>query len=208
MTDDLLSAFRSAVPLPDEKARQRVYARATGRRGRTPARRRQVVVLAAAVAASASVSTVAVTGSLHGSRSRPAVRRGLPSFLPISLTFTRDAGTITAIAVTVNSSLADALMQLQVRRSEASQLPVANNADSQVVFQEQVPLSGVSAPPSGPAGSVILSTWSGSLSPNDWDGGCESALYSIRAVVVPVGGSFADPGPGSSQMDSAWFSCT
>lgn len=59
MTDDLLTEFRSNIPLPDEATAQRIYARATSARRRVPRRR---LVLAVAL-----VVTAGVAGGLYAS---------------------------------------------------------------------------------------------------------------------------------------------
>jgi hypothetical protein len=167
-----------------------------------------IAVVCAAVGA---VITTNVIGGSHESSlprtgtTQSGVSRGLPPFLPLTVSFTRSGQTVTSIAVSVKSGTADAALQLQVVHSDASEPQQAtNDPTSQVVFQKQLPMTNTgSAAPETP-----LSEWSGTLSPSDWTGGCADGLYSIRAVVVPSGSSYDNPSPGSSNAETAWFTCT
>lgn len=64
----------------------------------------------------------------------------------------------------------------------------APTLDRHVVFQELVRMKTIVSPEEGPPLTVALSTWSGTLIPRDWDGGCEKALYSLwvemRSVIL------------------------
>jgi hypothetical protein len=68
-------------------------------------------------------------------------------------------------------------------------------------------MTNIAAPAQGPAGVVALSTWSGTLVPNDWDGGCQNMLYTVSAEAVPSGSSFANPPDGSLTVEARWFTC-
>ena len=107
---------------------------------------------------------------------------------------------------------ASATMQLEVLRTKPSELiPAMNHVPGsfQIVFQEQSALTDIAPPPTGSPGTVALSTWSGTLSPPDWTGGCqEDELYNVSAVVVPAGSSYDDPPDGSQTVRSEWFSCS
>ncbi len=59
-SDELLTQFRSDIPLPDEATAQQVYARATSARGRL-ARRGLVLALGAAIVA--AIAAVALSGA-------------------------------------------------------------------------------------------------------------------------------------------------
>jgi hypothetical protein len=48
-----------------------------------------------------------------------------------------------------------------------------------------------------------LSTWSGTLTPSDWHGGCQDALYWVESTVFPAGSS--TPWGGGY---TAWFRCS
>jgi len=65
-------------------------------------------------------------------------------------------------------------------------------------------MENIAAPDEGPPGPVALSTWSGTLIPSDWDGGCEKALYTIHAVMRPV---VLPPHAAGLDVGSSWFSC-
>jgi hypothetical protein len=139
-------------------------------------------------------------------RSRPL------GFTPIALDFVRNDGEITSVAVTVNASLGDTAMLLRVLRGnphgpERTSDDFAQGRD--VVFEKQLPMRNIpsSMIPSqaeGDRGSFALSTWSGTLFPHDWIGGCQKALYSVTAWVSAL----TDPGfADGNRTGSAWFSC-
>lgn len=229
----LLREFRASVPPADDDTRRRIYAYATGDASRSSARHRiwrttrhsivpssfrlrlalsGMVVVCAAVAA---VIVPSVIGRSHGSTSpsrtapkQSGVSRGLPSFLPLTANFTRSGQTVTSIALSVKASIADAALQLQVVHSDASDPQEATNdpTGGQIVFQQQMQMTNTGST----AADAPLSEWSGTLSPNDWTGGCASGLYAIKAVVVPSGSSYDNPpqGSGSSNAETAWFACT
>lgn len=212
--------LRSFIDAPDDADWQDVLRRAGEAPTRAPvfARRRMVLAFAACVVVAApAVVFSGLLGSSHtpaGQRHVPPASRGgrPPGFVPMSLNFTREGQAITSIGVTVNSPTRDATMQLQVLRSDAS-LPLQamqDQTDRQVVFQEQVPMTNIESPATGPLGVVALSTWSGTLSPSDWDGGCQNMLYTVAAVVVPSGSSFANPTSvsGSQTTEARWFTCS
>jgi hypothetical protein len=223
MTKDemqLLRDFRSEVPAPEPETVRRAYAYATGepRRGALLALPRVSplhlrVVLPVAAAIGAAVCAVVFTGTLGGSSGHPSgslvQRGGKPHsgraralFAPMTLNFTYSGQAVTSIAVTVKATIADATVQLQVLRSDAARLPEANDASSKLVFQEQIPLTNIASPPPDAA----RSTWSGTLSPSDWDGGCQPGLYTVKTVVVPAGSSSDNPVHTISQ--AAWFRCS
>lgn len=236
-TDDLelLREFRAEIPKPDEETRRKIYAYATSSQAsRSPrsARRIRVALLnfrfaVPAVAVIGGVlAAVVFTGALGGSGThpksnasgRPALGKSAGTsppagshplgFTPINLNFTRNGLTISSIAVTVNSSIADATLQLQVLRTQDHVCPACSNAEHQIVFQEQVPMSQIASPASGPTGTVALSTWSGTLSPSDWDGGCLNDSYSVAFAAVPAGSSFDSPAVGPDEGESPWFTCS
>jgi hypothetical protein len=192
--------LRSFVATPDDADWQDVLRRA----GETPVgaapllgRRRMALALAAciAVAAPAIVFSGLLSSSQTPARqsqvvSTPRPPSRPPGFMPITLRFTRGAHGITSIDVTVNAPNRDGKMRLQVLRGN----PYGPDSGRQVVFQEQVPMSNIESPAEGPPGTVALSTWSGTLSPSDWDGGCRKALYAVQAQV------------GMTAL-SQWFSC-
>ena len=150
-----------------------------------PLRLRFALPAAAAVCVAAACAVV-FTGALGGSGAQRAnekpsdgsgsVGRGGKAMLSrgMTLDFTRSGQTVTSIDVTVRADIPDAVMQLQVFRSNASQ-PPANYLSSQVVFQERAPMTNLASPLTGGE----QSEWSGSLSPSDWMGGARTALYMV-----------------------------
>lgn len=167
------------------------------------------VVFSGALGGSVTHSTTSrSTWSSQHTNFRPSRAKSRPmGFMPTTLNFTRNGETVTSIAVTVNSSVPNATLQLQVLRTEDLKCPACSDAEHQVVFQEQVPMTNIASPSNGPSGVVALSTWSGNLSPSDWQGGCQNARYSVATEIVPAGSSFSSPAPGSNSGESEWFGC-
>lgn len=204
MTDDLLTNFRSEMPVPDEDTTQRVYERATTGRRRFVTRRTLIAVVAVLAAAGiAGGLTVALSGS--GSKSPtessaaggPGPGAGGISKIglnPLSTNFTADGNQYTAIDVSLLSMAGDQPVTVRVVRSSASDVADADTASNDVVFEEHVATTTDNSNPED--GS--LSTWSGTLKPSEWTGGCQEALYRIEYTF------------GSSGIDSssAWFQCS
>jgi hypothetical protein len=180
--------LRSFLRAPDDADWQDVRRRA----GETPARaaprftrRRMALALAACIA----VAVPVVFSGLFRSSQTPAQRSHAPNtrrggarplgFMPIKLHFRHGAQGITAIDVTVNASTREANMRLQVLSGN----PYGPDSGRRVVFQETVPMTNIKSPADGPPGTVAVSTWSGRLSPSDWHGGCQKALYAVQVQV-------------------------
>jgi hypothetical protein len=234
----LLREFRAEIPAPDDETRRRIYARATSETGRFtggrtpgwagPSLSRASLRLTAAVAGAAvcaALAALAATGTFSSSPKHAtalsrgtsvnshafASQGGAPSGDAMSVGFNRSSGAsssvgsgaLSSIDLTVNPSMANATIEIEVLYSSASTAADVTAANSQVVYQEQVPTT---SPGSGVNG---LSTWSGTLSPSDWSGGCESGIYNILAVSVGPGTSLADATyKNSDRYYSGMFSCT
>jgi hypothetical protein len=173
-------------------------------------RRRMALALAACIAVAAPA--VVLSGALTSSRSAQqhqatiAPRGARPmGYEPIKLDFTRSGQQITSINLTANAPIRDATLQLQVLRTNDRSCPACSDAERQVVFQEQVPMTNIASPAEGPQGVVALSTWSGTLSPSNWDGGCQNAFYTVAFESGPSGSPLAD---GSQSGNSAYFLCS
>jgi len=219
MTTDemqLLRDFRNDIPAPDEESVRRAYAyatsqpRAAGPRlslSRVSPLRLRVVLPAAAAICAAAVALIA-TGTLAGGGAthtpRPTVHGDQSPGGGLQISYFHSGGALSSIAVTLNPNVANASVQLQVVHSEATSYAEAYAGSTQVVFQKQVSTTTPSA------SSSALSTWSGTLSPSDWSGGCQSGLYQIKWVAVGPGTSFANAAsePGNEVGASEWFSCT
>ena len=83
-------------------------------------------------------------------------------------------------------------LNLRVVRSDASQVPEADTAPNEVVFDEQVSMTDGSNP------EDTFTTWSGTLKPSEWTGGCQQALYRIEY----------DFGTEDTHSWSGWFPCS
>ena len=198
--DELLTAFRSAIPLPDEASAGRIYAAALSARRRLP---RRGLILGLAVAGGAAIAAVTLTGGFD-TGTRPVAGTGEQVAGGLTVTYSRSSGSLNSIAVTLSVPVANARVQLQVLHSDAPSTELYRGKGSrEVVFQSEV--STTDTPPAvmlGPTGSSGPtppepgnSFWSGTLSPGDWNGGCQTGLYEIHYLA------------GSEVGDSEWFRC-
>jgi len=191
-TDDLLTRFRSSVPLPDDPVSHRIYAHATSSHPRMSRPRLAVLIAATAVAA---VGVAALGGAFEG-RATPANGGGAKIALTVAppdiLSVTpnlNDGGTLASLSVTTNPKIADANTEVEVLLFDNTR-----TGANHVVFQEQV--------------QTTASSWSGTLYPDDWSGGCQSGRYAILVVSVAPGASLADATPENSEWDySKGFNC-
>jgi hypothetical protein len=205
--------LRGYLAVPDDADWHDVLRRA----GETPARaaplftrRRTVLALAACIAVAGSAAVLSGAFTSSHSAQQPQVTtapRGVRpmGYQPITLDFTRHGGQVTSINVTANAPIRDATLWLRVLRATDRQCPACSGTEHQVVFQEQVPMTNIASPSDGPPGVVALSTWSGTLSPTDWDGGCQNAYYTVAFASVPSG---SQPPDASQSGNSAYFLCS
>jgi len=108
-------------------------------------------------------------------------------FEGVELDFARDAKSLSEIAVTLTAPYRHAKAHLRVMRGNPfGGFAGAPTLDRRLVFQAHVRMKNIAAPDEGPPGTVALSTWSGTLIPSDWDGGCEKALYGVYAAMRRV----------------------
>ncbi len=126
-------------------------------------------------------------------------------YQPITLDFTRNDGQVTSVNVTANAPIRDATLWLQVLRATDRHCPACSGTEHYDVFQEQVPMTNIASPADGPSGVVALSTWSGTLSPTDWDGGCQNTYYTVAFASGPSGSQLPDA---SQSGNSAYFLCS
>ncbi len=205
MTDDLLTTFRSEMPMPDDETKQRTYERATSGRRRIVTRRRLVavgaVVAAAGIAGGLSMTLGGGGGSKPPVTNGPNRPGGFMPLVPLSLTFNRDGQTLTSIDARANNTrYPSATLALEVQHSDAS------GSNIQSVFDETVAMTST-----GSTGQdVTVSNWSGSLSPSDWNGGCQDGIYRVRTAVYAAGTSLAHPftSGNASHFASGWFTCS
>ena len=204
MTDDILTTFRSEMPVPDEETTQRIYERATSGRRRMAGRGRLVAVVA--VVAVAGIAG-GLTAALNGGGSKPSATGGPTgggpagggpagkiSLNPLTTDFSASGNEYTSIDVSLLSMAGDQTLTVRVVRSDASQVADADSAANEVVFDEQVSMTlDDSNPEDGP-----YSTWSGTLTPSEWTGGCQQALYRIEY----------DFGTEETSGSSGWFQCS
>jgi hypothetical protein len=216
MATDAIQLLRdhwNEVPEADKETMRRAYTYATSRSRagfprslrfrRVPPLRLRFALPAAAAVCVAAACAVVFTGALSGSGSRyngkvgnlsgsggtgSVGQSGEPAhFSPIALNFTRGDQGITSIAVTINAATLGGTAELQVVRGAAAEyVEPGNLAGAQLVFHERVPMTNIASPASGPTGTQALSTWSGTLSPSSWDGGCDNEQYAITVWVHPA----------------------
>lgn len=206
--------LRSFLAVPEDADWQDVVRRAEeeARRVRAVCPRRRLALAALAACLAAAAAAVGFSGVLTSAppTSTPTTKgHGIPpGYSPMNLSFTRNGQTVTSLAVTVNASFTDGTLQLQVLHGNPYGPTSGPAPDRQVVFQEQEPMTNIASPSSGAPGTEALSTWSGTLSPSEWTGGCQQGQYEVWATVVPAGSSFTSPLPdGSESSGSQWFTC-
>ena len=175
--------------------------RATQTRRAAPRRRRLAFALAAACIGGAA-ATVVFSGLLSSSAPPPFGEP--PHFSPIAFSLTRSGGEVTSMDVTVNAATLGGTALLQVVRGTwDGNLP---STDGQVVYEEEVPMTNIASPEIGhPPGTEALSTWSGTLSPSDWHGGCQSVPYWLAVKVSPAKPTRE---AGGESAQSGFFNCT
>jgi hypothetical protein len=171
-------------------------------------RRLVAVVAVVGAAICAAVVALVATGTLGGGTTHPvrptSSLHGDQVGGGLQISYFHSGGALSSIAVTLTPNVANASIQVRVVHSDATSYAEAYAGSAQVVFQEQVSTT------TPPASSSAFSTWSGTLSPSDWNGGCQSGLYQIKWVAVQPGTSFANASaaPGNEVGASEWFSCT
>jgi hypothetical protein len=169
------------------------------------------VALVAFGAVLAGAAALVITMHTHPPTSSVPRTARPPGFQPLALTFTSGGQGVSSINVTVNSPISDASLQIQVLRSDLSQPEQAmqqSPADQQVVYQEQIPMTNISSPASGPGGTVALATWSGVLATTDWTGGCQNALYRVVAEIAAPSGSYSSFSAPEDTFSGRWFNCS
>src|SRR5881227_3781492 len=113
MTEDLLTTFRSEMPVPDEKTTQRIYERATNGR-RFLVTRRNLVALGGG--GSTPPAGTVTSGPRPGGRPGPG---GGTSLNPLSADFTANGNEYSSIDLTITSPAAETTLNVRVVRSDA-----------------------------------------------------------------------------------------
>lgn len=164
------------------------------RRTKRVLRRRLVLALACFVVAVTAAGTI-FSGVFSSSQPRQPTGLGPLAFSPLDMAFTRDAsGNLMSIQVTVNAATRGGTALLQVVQGQINPQDATTN---QIVFQERVPMRDVTPSPNGPPGTVVQSSWSGTLSPSDWSGGCQSGgSYGLAVRVSPTSNPTVSSQPG------------
>lgn len=193
MTDDLLTSFRSEIPMPDDETTKRIYERATT--GRRNVVTRRTLIAAIAVLAAAGIAG-GLTATLGGSGGTPAVTDGTVigphpggpgggmALAPFSLSPNVSNGELTSLEVTLRSTRSDNTLDVKVVRQDGSQ----------VVFSEQVTPTVYDSSMQ----DATHASWSETLNPSDWSGGCQAGLYRIEYAF----------GPDTDTGATNWFACT
>lgn len=203
MSDDLLTSFRADVPPPDNATAQRIYAHATSGRRRPATKRRLVVVLAVLAAAGIAVGLGVTLGGSGGNGHPRAIEPGphpVPpgggmALNPVTMDSKVSDGELASIDLTLRSVHPDTTLDVKVVRSDAAQASDADNTSTQVVFDERVtPEVAIDTT----IQDATHATWSGTLVPTDWNGGCQTGLYRIEYAFGPT----ADSG------STDWFRCS
>lgn len=168
------------------------------REGRAGTRRARLLLAAAAVAALATVCAVVLPGVFGGTGTHPGGQPP-PDLLDYTVNRASD-GTISTVAVTARAATLGGSAHIEVVESHMDGPVPATTG--RVVFQEDVPMTDIPSPVAGPPGTVALSEWTGTLSPSDWEGGCQNAPYWFTIKVSPASGT------GGEDIQSGSFKCT
>lgn len=162
------------------------------------------IVLALAVCVAVAATAAFLSGAFTSTHDGTGGLGPIP-FDPLELHFTHDGSRLTSIDVTVNAATLGGTVLVQVVHGV-----IDETHTGQVVFQETVPMTDLASPVSGPLGLEVLSTWSGTLSPSDWTGGCGRGPYEITVQVNPTLNP-TEPNrwpPGGESIESGSFSCS
>lgn len=177
------------------------------------ARRLTVVSVGAMLAVAGAAALVLMTQSqVPRSTTSSHSHSGVPpAYQPLTVNLSPGAQGVSSVNVAVDSPVSGASLQVQVLRSNASlpeQAMQESPANQQVVYQEQVPMTDVASPASGAPGTVALATWSGVLSPADWIGGCQNALYRVVAEIAAPSGTYSSFSAPAYTFSGQWFNCS
>ena len=187
--------------MPDDETTQRIYERATT--GRRNLATRRVLVGAVALLAAGGIAG-GLSATLGGSGGGPAgtvYPPGHPggpgggmALAPVTLDTNYSDGRLASVDVTLRSVRPDRTLDVQVVHSDASQPADADTGSTQAVFDEHESPTVYDTTMQ----DATHATWSGTLTPSDWSGGCQTGLYRIEYSFGPE----ADSGSTDS------FSCT
>jgi len=187
--------------MPDDETTNRIYQRATSGRRSFSQRRRllaAVAVLAAAGIAGGLSLTLGGGGGTSGTGPSGGPHPGGPgggmALAPWSLSPNVSNGQLTSIDVSLRSVRPDTTLEFKVVHTDASQPTAADSAPSQVVFDQQVTPTVYNSTMQ----DATHSSWSGTLNPSDWTGGCQAGLYRIEYTF----------GPDTDSGSTNWFACT
>lgn len=122
---------------------------------------------------------------------------------PLTVNLSRHGHQISSITVTANSTTRDATMRLLVLRGSPYGKP-GRAPNHPAVFTERVQMNNLPSPGDVPPGSFPRATWTGTLSPSDWRGGCQKKLYE---VFLQIGPAHTSPSAEGERLGSPWFHC-
>ena len=115
----------------------------------------------------------------------------------LSVKYNRSGKELKSVHVTVNPTFPNAKIEIQVLHIGDTSTSTAGET---IVFKKQVSAKNI------PAGTA--STWSGTLAPTDWNGGCKAGIYWIYENAVSTSASLTQTTETDSQSEtSARFRC-
>jgi hypothetical protein len=123
-----------------------------------------------------------------------------PIGYPLMLHKHRTGGRISSIKVTVNGPSHNSIVAVTVLRGG----PYGRNHST--VFEERARMTDLPGHGDLPAG-MPLATWTGTLSPSTWKGGCQSRQYEVEVQIRPLSPKPSALARGES-LGSPWFRCT
>jgi len=112
----------------------------------------------------------------------------------MSVKYNRSGRKLKSVHITVNPTFPNAKIHIEVLRSGGSS-GSTSTAGETVVYKKQVSAKNT------PAGTT--STWSGTLAPSDWDGGCRPGVYWIYENAVSTSASLTNGNNTDSQSETS-----
>jgi hypothetical protein len=124
---------------------------------------------------------------------------------PLTLHVHHTGNRVSSIEVTVTTAYHDSALRVLVLRGS----PLGNSGPAPnhpAVFQERVRMTNLPGHGDVPAG-LPLATWTGTLSPTAWKGGCENKRYEVYAEIRPLNPKPHLYTPQYEDLGSPWFRC-
>ena len=135
----------------------------------------------------------------------PYFRPRHPTGFPLTLHTRHSGGRISSIKVTVTTAYHDSVLRVLVLRGSplGRSGPASNHP---AVFAERVRMTNLPGHGDLPAG-LPLATWTGTLAPTAWRGGCQNKRYEVYLEIRPAKPKPHVYTPQYQDLGSRWFRC-